>query len=68
MSDTSIDDVTPRFLAKERFQSLIDLLIARDYEVVGPKLEQEAIVYDRITASMIFREDGPTGRSQANIG
>lgn len=38
----------PRFLPKEKFQSLIDLLLARGYEVVGPTVDQDAIVYDRI--------------------
>lgn len=39
---------SPRWLPKEAFQSLLDALIARGYAVVGPTIDQEAIVYDRI--------------------
>lgn len=37
-----------RWLAKQALQSLIDALVARGYAVVGPTIDQEAIVYDRI--------------------
>jgi ferredoxin len=37
-----------RFLAKPDLAALIDLLIAEGYEVIGPTIDQEAIVYDRI--------------------
>ena len=40
----------PRFLPREKFQSLIDLLLARGYEVVGPTVDQDAIVYGPVTA------------------
>lgn len=39
-----------RFLAIEELQSLIDALRSDGYEVVGPTIQQEAIVYDRIAS------------------
>lgn len=39
-----------RWLAKDVLQSLLDALIERGYAVVGPTIDQEAIVYDRITS------------------
>jgi ferredoxin len=39
----------PRFLSQPDLAALIDLLIAQRYEVLGPTIDQEAIVYDRIT-------------------
>jgi len=36
------------WLAKEAFQSLFDALVERGYVIVGPTIDQEAIVYDRI--------------------
>lgn len=38
----------PQFLANAELQSLIDLLIAQGYQVVGPTLSQDAIVYDAL--------------------
>ena len=38
-----------QFLAMSDLQSLLDGLIARGYRVVGPTVQQEAIVYDDIT-------------------
>ena len=46
-----------KFLATGDLQLLIDALIAKGYEVVGPTLQQEAIVYDRIARV----EDLPRG-------
>lgn len=37
-----------RFLQREALQSLIDALIANQYDVIGPKIEQHAIVYRSI--------------------
>lgn len=45
------------FLAMSDLPSLIDALIARGYTVVGPTVQQEAIVYDRVTRV----EDLPRG-------
>jgi ferredoxin len=36
------------YLADDQLQSLVDCLQADGYEVVGPTIQQEAIVYDRI--------------------
>lgn len=38
----------PLFLAKDELPSLIDVLIAQGYTVVGPTISQGAIVYDEI--------------------
>ncbi|NQV23744.1 MAG: sulfite reductase subunit A, partial [Rhodopirellula sp.] len=38
------------FLPKHELQSLIDLLRADGFTVVGPTIDQEAIVYDEITS------------------
>lgn len=38
----------PLFLAKDRFQSLIDHLWQSGYRVVGPKVRSGAIVYDEV--------------------
>lgn len=38
------------FLSIDQFANLFEVLHALDYEVIGPTLEQEAIVYDRITS------------------
>src|SRR5690242_15595832 len=40
-----------RFLATEDLQSLIDALRSDGYDVVGPTVQQEAIVYDRIAST-----------------
>jgi sulfhydrogenase subunit beta (sulfur reductase) len=37
-----------RFLARERLQTLIDRLVHLGHEVIGPKIEQQAVVYRRI--------------------
>lgn len=36
------------FLARQSLQALLDLLIQSGYEIVGPRVDQAAIVYDRI--------------------
>jgi formate hydrogenlyase subunit 6/NADH:ubiquinone oxidoreductase subunit I len=46
-----------QFFATSELQALIDALIARGYAVVGPTVQQEAIVYDRIARV----EDLPRG-------
>lgn len=43
------DDV-PRFLAKHALQTLIDELRRREYQVVGPTIDQDAIVYGELTS------------------
>jgi ferredoxin len=37
-----------RSLSKEHLQTLLDVLVARGYRVIGPTISQEAIVYDEI--------------------
>jgi ferredoxin len=39
-----------RWLANDALQSLLDALVSRGYVVIGPTINQEAIVYDRITS------------------
>lgn len=39
-----------RFFRKEELQSLIAELVRRDYQVVGPTIDQEAIVYGEISS------------------
>jgi ferredoxin len=46
-----------RYLAKADFQKLLDQLVALGYEVVGPTVDQGAIIYDRIRTP----EDLPQG-------
>ena len=38
-----------QFLEHDRLQSLLDVLTTEGFEVVGPKIDQGAIVYDRLT-------------------
>ena len=46
-----------RWLAQEAFASLLAALVERGYVVVGPTIDQEAIVYDRIDSG----DDVPRG-------
>ena len=39
-----------RFLRTDSLQALIDALIADDRIVIGPTIEQQAIVYEEITS------------------
>ncbi len=48
---------SPVFLAKADLQILIDLLAGQGFEVIGPTVSQEAIIYDRIRSI----EDLPQG-------
>lgn len=43
-----MDDVLPVFLAKEDLQSLLDVLWSTGYTVVGPRLDQEAVVHGEV--------------------
>ncbi len=40
----------PLYLSKASFPTLFDVLARRGYTVIGPTIDQEAIVYDRITS------------------
>lgn len=40
--------MVPQYFPTAELQSLIDALKSRGYEVIGPTVDQEAIVYDRI--------------------
>ncbi|QDU10744.1 4Fe-4S dicluster domain-containing protein [Gimesia aquarii] len=55
----AIQTASPRscFLSIDQFANLFEVLHALDYEVIGPTLDQEAIVYDRVTSI----EDLPRG-------
>ncbi|MEQ8231625.1 MAG: 4Fe-4S dicluster domain-containing protein, partial [Gammaproteobacteria bacterium] len=48
-----IDDASapPRYLARADFDCLIEALSARGYRVIGPRVEDGAIVYDELGAS-----------------
>lgn len=46
--DTAADSVSPQFLSRTGLGELILELQRRDYEVVGPTIQQEAIVYERL--------------------
>lgn len=48
MNDLSQNGPSPRFLPIEQLQALISALADLGYEVIGPTVEQEAIVYDHI--------------------
>ncbi|WP_010585294.1 sulfite reductase subunit A [Schlesneria paludicola] len=41
---------TPRFVARKDLQRLIVELQTRDYHVIGPTIDQDAIVYDEVTS------------------
>ncbi|MDB5391925.1 MAG: asrA, partial [Planctomycetaceae bacterium] len=38
------------FLLKPKLQRLLDVLLERDYRVIGPTIDQGAIVYDEISS------------------
>lgn len=58
MADTPNQPATePRFISKDELQRLIELLISLGYRVVGPTLDQQAIVYGEIESI----EDLPRG-------
>jgi len=44
------DNLRSCFLPLNQFARLFDVLAAREYEVIGPTVDQEAIVYDRLTS------------------
>ena len=50
MPTTVAADRPIRWLPKENLQSLFDAITGRGYTLVGPTVNQEAIVYDRITS------------------
>lgn len=50
-NEKSTQSQKPAFLVKPRLQSLIELLISEGRTVVGPKIEQQAIIYDEITST-----------------
>lgn len=45
---SAADERTVRWLEKDALQSLLDILVQRGYAVIGPTIDQDAIVYDRI--------------------
>jgi ferredoxin len=45
---TLIQHDAARFLAKRDFQQLLDVLVARGYRVIGPRVAEGAIIYDDI--------------------
>jgi formate hydrogenlyase subunit 6/NADH:ubiquinone oxidoreductase subunit I len=50
MNATSHARRNERFLSKEAFAGLFDVLHGRGYQVIGPTVDQDAIVYDRISS------------------
>ncbi|MFH1303283.1 MAG: 4Fe-4S dicluster domain-containing protein [Planctomycetota bacterium] len=51
MSEESQTEITRScFLSTEQFARLFEVLHALDYEVIGPTIDQAAIVYDRLTS------------------
>jgi formate hydrogenlyase subunit 6/NADH:ubiquinone oxidoreductase subunit I len=46
----STDSAPPRFLSTASLQALIDLLVGQGYGVIGPTIEQGAIVYAQIAS------------------
>lgn len=50
MSATTNGKTNERFLSKTAFARIFDVLDQRGYQVIGPTLDQEAIVYDRINS------------------
>ena len=42
------ENVRSCFLSEDQFAKLFEVLRALDYEVIGPTIDQEAIVYDRV--------------------
>lgn len=53
----TISNTQERFLSKPTFARIFEILQRRGYQVIGPTLDQEAIVYDRIDSI----EDLPRG-------
>lgn len=45
-----MDRESPQFLHKPELQQLIDELLRRGFRVVGPTIDQDAIVYDELTS------------------
>lgn len=45
-----MDSEATQFLKKPELQQLVDELRHRNYRVVGPRIDQEAIVYDELTS------------------
>ena len=45
-SEATVDHAI--YLAREAFAAVFDVLHDQGYEVIGPTIDQEAIVYDRI--------------------
>ena len=63
---TAADARTERFLPHEGLQTLIELLAGDGYEVIGPRIDQGAIVYDEVTSA----DDLPRGwtdRQEAGV-
>jgi len=51
MSDELLADIARScFLSNDQFAKLFEVLHTLDYEVIGPTIDQEAIVYDRLTS------------------
>ncbi|QDU51411.1 4Fe-4S dicluster domain-containing protein [Gimesia panareensis] len=44
------DNLRTCYLSMEQFARLFEVLHSHDYEIIGPTIDQEAIVYDRLTS------------------
>lgn len=50
MTTTTEFSTRERFLAREAFPQIFDVLSNRGYTIIGPTLDQDAIVYDRVNS------------------
>ena len=48
MTATKDVNTSERFISKAAFARIFDVLTDREYTVIGPTLDQDAIIYDRI--------------------
>ena len=56
----SLENDSSLWLAKEHFQQFIDLLWSQGYRVIGPRIDQSAIIYDEVRQTT----DLPVGWTQ----
>jgi len=56
-SQVDVGNTPAQFLPRTNLQALLDLLLKQGYQVIGPRLEQGAIIYDALERA----EDLPAG-------
>ena len=64
----STPDGKTLLLAKEHFQTLLDLLWSEGYRVIGPTIRRKPSSTTRCASSTICRAAGPTNRAAEPIG